>query len=158
MAKKPTLHEVEMFVQITGENAILLKGMYVTVTREAMGERHRLCRVADKGKLRMFHGVLMIPPADFTEVPNVDEVLLRERLFCGVFPTGWSWCDRSIEEHGDYVRVAYMSFATLELEISRPKSPLLPLIQKDAAELQARRGQEYQVSTAGQTVTLGKGQ
>jgi hypothetical protein len=83
------------------------------------------------------------------------EALLKERLFCGIFPTGWSWADRAIEEHGDYQTVAYMSFEKLELEIRKPGSPLVPMIQKHAEELQAKRGQQYQVSTCGQTVMLG---
>lgn len=156
MAKKPTLHDAEMFVQITAEKSFLEKGTLLTVAREPYHDRHRVCRVADKGKLRLFNGVLMIAAAGFTEVADVDSTLLNQRLFCGVFPTGWSWCDRAIEEHGDYVTVAYMSFRTLELEIRKPKSPLLPLVKASAARLQAMRGQEYQVSTSGQTVTLGQ--
>lgn len=84
------------------------------------------------------------------------EASLNERLFCGVFPGGFSWADRAIEEHGDYQTVAFMPFGTLELDIRKPGSPLLPLIQAWAAELQAKRGQQYQVSGSGQTVTLGE--
>lgn len=80
---------------------------------------------------------------------------MRDRLFIGIFPTGISYADRATEEHGDYAKVAFLSYESLELEIRRPRSPLLPLIREDAARMQARRGEDFQVSTAGQTVRLG---
>jgi hypothetical protein len=79
-----------------------------------------------------------------------------DALFIGIFPAGISYCDRTKEEHGDYKRVAFLSYATLELDVYAPRSPLLPRIQEHAAGLQARRGEEFQVSTSGQTITLGR--
>lgn len=82
---------------------------------------------------------------------------LSDRLFSGVYPTGIVYADRARERGGDYERVAFLPFATLSLEVARgqEKHPLLPLIREDAARLQARRGQRYQVSSSGQYVVLG---
>ena len=85
---------------------------------------------------------------------ELSDAAIRSRLFCGCFPTGWSWCDMAIEENGDYKKIAYMSYRKLELEVYAPNSPLLPLIRKDAAELQAKRGQEYAIA-GNMVVTLG---
>lgn len=82
---------------------------------------------------------------------------LADRLFVGVYPAGISYADRSREEHGDYAKVAFLSFRTLELEVYKPKSPLLALIRKDATKIAARRGEKYQVSSSGQYVILGGG-
>lgn len=71
-------------------------------------------------------------------------------------PAGFSYSDRGRERHGDYAPLAFMSFRTLELEIERdcPKW-LIPVIQANAATIQARRGELYEVSACGQTVRLG---
>jgi hypothetical protein len=76
-------------------------------------------------------------------------------LFIGVMPTGIGYCDTSKEEHGDYQVVAFLPFRSLELEVRRPRSPLLAAIREDAARIQARRGEDYIVSGCGQTVRLG---
>lgn len=80
----------------------------------------------------------------------------ENRVFCGVFPTGFVYADRNREKHGDYARLAYLSFSTLALEVERdcPRD-LAEYIRKAAEKIQARKGEEYQISTAGQTVTLG---
>ena len=80
---------------------------------------------------------------------------LNDRLFAGVMPTGIGYCDTSKEVDSDYLKVAFLPFSTLDLEISVPKSPLLPLILRDAEKIQARRGETYTVSGCGQTVLLG---
>ena len=81
-----------------------------------------------------------------------------ERLFAGCYPTGIVYADRARERHGDYVRLGFLSFSTLKLEIeSDCPSELREIIVKDAAGIQARKGEQYQVSTAGQTVMLGGG-
>ena len=81
-----------------------------------------------------------------------------ERLFSGVYPAGIVYADRSREKHGDYARCGFLPFSTLALEIE-PDCPkaLQALIKADAARIQARRGQSYQVSSSGQTVILGHG-
>lgn len=80
----------------------------------------------------------------------------RARLFAGSYPCGIVYADRGRERAGDYARCAFLSYATLELEMeSDCPRPLADLIRKDAAKVQARAGEAYQVSTAGQTVQLG---
>jgi hypothetical protein len=81
---------------------------------------------------------------------------LSERLFIGVYPAGISYADRSREKHGDYARCAFLSFGSLKLDVEPdcPKS-LLGLIKRDAAKVQAKRGEQYVVSGSGQTVLLG---
>lgn len=80
---------------------------------------------------------------------------LKSRLFAGVFPAGISWADKAHEENGDYKRVAFLSYETLKLDVHNPRSPLLPMVREEAAKIQARRGEHFQVSTCGQTVLLG---
>jgi len=80
-----------------------------------------------------------------------------ERLFIGTFPTGIAYADREREWDGDYMRIAFLPFSTLKLEWSPGRHPaeLRKLIECDAAVIARRRGQEFQVSEAGQTATLG---
>lgn len=80
----------------------------------------------------------------------------KDRLFVGIFPEGISYADREREEHGDYKRLAFLHFDTLELEIY-PGCPedLRERIIKDASTIQAKAGELYPVSTSGQTVLLG---
>ena len=79
-----------------------------------------------------------------------------ERLFVGVYPAGISYADRSREKHGDYARCAFLPFRSLVLEVESdcPKA-LRALIEADAARIQARRGELFEVSASGQTVRLG---
>ena len=80
-----------------------------------------------------------------------------DRLFIGVYPCGLSYADRSREVGGDWLRLAFLSFRTLELKWSADVPvELRAAILSDAATVQARRGQPYQVSTSGQTVMLGE--
>jgi hypothetical protein len=83
--------------------------------------------------------------------------LMEDRLFIGVYPTGIVYADRTREVRGDYARLAYLPFSSLELEIM-PNCPqgLRDQIIADAAAIQARRGEQYRISAAGQTITLGK--
>jgi hypothetical protein len=90
-------------------------------------------------------------PLDDIEIPAEDD-----RLFIGVFPCGISYADRKVEEHGDYKRLAFLSYSRLELEWFKgcPES-LRGQIIADAAKIQARRGEDFQISTVGQTIRLG---
>ncbi len=83
---------------------------------------------------------------------------MDKRIFCGVFPTGLVYADRDTIVQNDYKRLARLDFRTLKLELA-PDCPnhLAQQIQKDAARLQKMKGQEYQVSASGQTITLGYG-
>ncbi|WP_321943690.1 hypothetical protein [Paraburkholderia tropica] len=78
------------------------------------------------------------------------------RLFAGVSPTGILYADRHREEHGDYAHLAFLCFAKLELQLE-PGCPreLQATIAGHAAQIQARRGEAYRISSTGQTVTLG---
>ena len=81
---------------------------------------------------------------------------LRDALFIGIFPGGIVYCDRTKEEHGDYKKIAFLPYGSLKLEVYAPESKLVPAIQAHAAEIQARRGQEFAISQCGQTVLLGR--
>lgn len=81
----------------------------------------------------------------------------HDRIFSGVYPCGISYADRCREKHGDYARLAFLSYATLELRVEDDcPAELRPLIEADAAAIQAKRGQLFQISTSGQTVLLGQ--
>jgi hypothetical protein len=81
---------------------------------------------------------------------------MNERIFAGVFSTGIGYADRKREKHGDYARLAFLTFSTLTLEIEKDcPAALRKEIEDDAARVQAKRGEAFQVSTSGQTITLG---
>jgi hypothetical protein len=82
---------------------------------------------------------------------------VAERVFVGVFPTGISYADRTVEVGGDYKRLAFLPFDTLVLEWNAKRVPpdVRDYIERDAARLQARSGEDYKVSQVGQTVVLG---
>ncbi len=81
----------------------------------------------------------------------------NSRLFIGVFPTGISYADRTQEEHGDYKRLAFLSYRTLELEWYGNVPPdQRNQIISHAGTIQAMRGQAFQISSSGQTVKLGE--
>jgi hypothetical protein len=66
------------------------------------------------------------------------------------------YCDMSRERHNDYVVLAHLWLHTLELVIE-PDCPdeFKPLIEADAAAIIARRGEQYEITASGQTITLG---
>lgn len=80
----------------------------------------------------------------------------HDPIFRCIMSTGWWWSDRTREQNGDYTKLAFLSFSKLELEIF-PGCPKAwrPKIEKEAARYQAMKGEAYQISTAGQTITLG---
>lgn len=80
-----------------------------------------------------------------------------ERLFIGVYPAGLVYADRFREAGGDYARLAFLPYDTLDLQVS-PDCPdeLRQAVSAHADRMRARRGQAFQVSTCGQTVILGK--
>ena len=78
------------------------------------------------------------------------------RLFYGCLGNGLTFADRYREEHGDYKTVAHFSLLKLKLEFRRDcPAELKPEIEAICNDLIARRGEEYEVSWSGQTVTLG---
>lgn len=74
----------------------------------------------------------------------------EERLFMGNFPAGIVYADRGRTKHSDYARVAFLSYRTLVLEWDDDahKSPqeLRALVEADAASIQARRGERYDIA------------
>jgi len=80
-----------------------------------------------------------------------------ERLSIATFPTGISYADKQRQRHGDYLRLAFLPFKTLELEWAPVPIALglRHLIEEHAQRLRARRGEDYPTSTNGQTVKLG---
>jgi hypothetical protein len=81
----------------------------------------------------------------------------NSRLFSGVFPTSIVYADKYKEVHGDYKRCAYLNFKTLVLDIEKDCPEVLKtLIIKDAGEIQAKKGENFQVSFCGQSVKLGE--
>jgi len=80
-----------------------------------------------------------------------------ERLFIGVYSTGLSFADRGRERHGDYLKLAFLPYRTLELEWTGAPMPesMRKAIQRETAALRRRRGEDYPISSAGQTVRLG---
>ncbi len=42
-----------------------------------------------------------------------------QRIFIGIYPAGIVYADRTVEVDGDYARLAFLPYSTLELEFSR---------------------------------------
>lgn len=81
---------------------------------------------------------------------------MQSRIFSGIYPTGIVYADRQREKGGDYARLAFLPFSTLELEFATDCPPeLAAQIELDAERIQVRVGQDFKVSTCGQTVVLG---
>jgi len=95
-------------------------------------------------------------PSTFQRPINLSEPE-PDRVFCRIFPCGVSWADRAREEHGDYKRLAFLPYRELVLQVE-PDCPdtLRRWIEADAAEIIARRGERFPISTTGQYVILGR--
>lgn len=99
-------------------------------------------------------------PAEQERFPFANQAKGRmspeDRLFVGVFPTGISYADRAREVAGDYRRLAFLPFGTLVLEWEKGvPAELRKIIEVGARAIRARRGEQFQVSSSGQAVTLG---
>lgn len=82
----------------------------------------------------------------------------KDALFSGVFPEGIVYADRRREKHGDYVKVAFLSFRTLELQVYKEMpEDLRQLVEDDALKIQRRKGELYPRSSSGQHIRLGWG-
>ncbi len=81
----------------------------------------------------------------------------NERIFIGVQPCGIVYADRQVDVDGDYDKLAFLPYQTLELqiELTCPES-LRVEIQNHAQSIIARRGERFEVSSCGQTVLLGR--
>jgi len=83
--------------------------------------------------------------------------LNRGRIFAGTFPGGVVFADRTVQQAGDYQRLAFLPYRSLELEIEKDCPPeLAEEIRLAAAPIQERRGGEFRISATGQTVVLGR--
>lgn len=81
---------------------------------------------------------------------------MKERLFIGVYSTGLSFADKGTEEGGDYRKLAFMPYRTLNVEFYGTcdqdiKKDILDVV----ATMQRRKGRFYETSTCGQGVILG---
>lgn len=84
------------------------------------------------------------------------KAILSEEIFAGIYSTGLVYADKSYEVDGDFARLGFLSFATLELDINERATPeQQKQIRYHAARLRTRRGEQYQISQSGQTITLG---
>jgi hypothetical protein len=69
------------------------------------------------------------------------------RLFIAVQTCCLVYCDRSREEHGDYMELARLPYSTLELRVRADCPPdLRRLILADATRMQARRGELFPIA------------
>jgi hypothetical protein len=93
------------------------------------------------------------------DYPNVVARLTNvapDPLFVCVIGEGVVYSDWTREAGGDFARLARLSFGTLELDIEKDCPPELKAkIEQHAALIQSRRGEPYEVSATGQTITLG---
>jgi hypothetical protein len=80
---------------------------------------------------------------------------MSNNLFIGTFGEGWTFADRSVEQHGDYKKIAFYSFARMVLEIKAPRSKLLPEIKEWIKAQNYMIGDVIGVTTSGQTRILG---
>jgi hypothetical protein len=83
---------------------------------------------------------------------------MQDRIFIGVFPGGIVYADRHVEEQRDYKKLAFLPYDTLELDIQADcPAELISEIVHSAAKIQAKRGEEFPISSSGgQSVLLGK--
>jgi hypothetical protein len=80
-----------------------------------------------------------------------------QRLFIGVWSTGIGYYDKTQEDNGQYKRVAFLDYHTLELQWHGSVPPeLAGEIIADAATIQAQRARPFQFAGRGQTVILGE--
>lgn len=91
-------------------------------------------------------------------MPTIEKPETTERLFCGVYPCGLVYADRARDQDGDYMRLAFLSYATLVLEWDKNTMPpeLRAAILASAEAMQAKRGQQFKISACAQYVTLGQ--
>ena len=82
----------------------------------------------------------------------------ENRLFIGKYPEGIVYADRHREVAGDYKRLAFLSYRTLELKLEPIRNKeLRAMVMEHARTLQTRKGEQFQVSSSGQSITLGWG-
>ena len=81
---------------------------------------------------------------------------VQDRLFIGVYPCGIVYADRTREANGDYKKLALLCYKSLALEVAVDcPADLRAEIESNARQIMRRAGEQFQISTCGQTVTLG---
>ena len=79
-----------------------------------------------------------------------------DRVCCALLPTGIVWADRTVVVSDDYKVVARMPYDTLELQFEKDcPAELRREIVSQSEFYVARRGEQYRVTSSGQTVLLG---
>jgi len=81
---------------------------------------------------------------------------MQDRIFSGMYPTGIVWSDREVIEHNDYKRLAFLSYATLALDIESDCPDFLrDEIIADAKRFQDKKGEYIEYTRSGQKILLG---
>jgi len=131
------------------------------------GAKHELDSWLDRNGYQHAHAPKVTTPhpyatslrmAHATRRDDADNAALDDRLFIGTYPTGIRYADKKRERDGDYLPLAFLPFKELTLEWQPRVSVPLDLryqIERHAERIRARRGEDFQVSTSGQTVKLG---
>jgi hypothetical protein len=81
----------------------------------------------------------------------------KARLFAGIYPGGLVYADTGREKHGDYARLAFLSWATLQLDVEKDcPAKFREAIEADAAKVQARPGERHAGVFLGERLPLMK--
>lgn len=80
---------------------------------------------------------------------------LAARLFQGVYSCGMVYADRAVERDGDYRRLAFLPYDTLQIEYENDCPELWrPFLEQKVAEMLARAGQPFALAQ-NMSITLG---
>lgn len=120
--------------------------------RLTRAQRDRIMRKAN----RLLYGV----SSTCSTVPKgaKDNPAARSSIAAFVMPTGISWVDTSQDgpRTGDWTKVGHLFFSDLRVEIPKGTPRAVEEdVRRRAAVIQAKRGEQYQISGSGQTITLG---
>lgn len=83
---------------------------------------------------------------------------LENAILIGGYSEGIVYADKRVEEDGDYKRLAFLPYDTLELEFRGEccSKETKEFIRRKAEEIIKRRGERYEITTSGQWVILGE--
>lgn len=120
----------------------------------------------DDGKVARFTDYAVVPGADkfralklagLTVASNAAGRTTNDRLFIGVYPGGVVYADRKKTVQGDYARVGFLPYDSLEFKAERgADAKLVAEARAHAEKIAARRGEPFSISSSGQTVILGR--
>lgn len=79
-------------------------------------------------------------------------------MFCGIYPCGLVFADKSLMEAGDYKDLAFINYRTLKItwRAKKMSHEFRRYIISEAKNLRSMRGQQYQISSCGQYIILGE--